>query len=86
MDTLKMREVKKFYPLVLPGVAKNSTLVPKNKKMSMTFKISNDFHTKQANQTSFQTKRQHCRDPQCCSSSESFLIEMASGVLKNSLV
>ena len=36
--------------------------------MSMTFKISNqDVHTKQANQKSFQTKRQHCCDPQCSS-------------------
>ena len=31
----------------------------------MTFKISNDIHTKQDNQKSFQTKRQHCCDPQC---------------------
>ena len=34
----------------------------------MTFKISNqDVHTKQAKQKSFQTKRQHCCDPQCSS-------------------
>ena len=32
----------------------------------MTFKISSqDVHTKQTNQKSFQTKRQHCCDPQC---------------------
>ena len=50
---------------------KNSTSVPKNKNMSIIFKISNDVHTKQANQKSFQTRRQHCCDPQCCNSSGS---------------
>ena len=69
MDMLKMRKLlKKIYPLVLPGVTKNQTSVSKNKKMSMTFKISNqNVHTKQTNQKSFQTKRQRCCDPQCSS-------------------
>ena len=41
--------------------------------MSMTFKISNqDVHTKQTNQKSSQTKRQHCCDPQCSSFSHKF--------------
>ena len=41
-------------------VTKNSTSVTKNKKMSMIFQLSNqDVHTKQTNQKSFQTKRQH---------------------------
>ena len=33
-------------------MTKSSTLVPKNKKMSMTFKISIDIDTKQANEKS----------------------------------
>ena len=49
--------------------------VPNNKKMSMTFKISNqDVHTKQTNQKSSQTKRQHCCDPQC---SGNYMLRMA---------
>ena len=68
MDILKMRKVFKNLPFTTPRVTKNSTSVPNNKKMSVTFKISNqDVHTKQTNQKSSQTKRQHCCDPQCSS-------------------
>ena len=50
MDILKMRKVLKHLSFGTPRVTKNSTSVPKNKKMSMTFKISNqDVHTKQPN-------------------------------------
>ena len=46
----------------------NSSSVPKNKRMSMTFKtFYQDVHSKQANLKSFQTKRQHCCDPECSS-------------------
>ena len=72
MDTLKMSQFLKILSLGTPRGDKNLTLVPKNKKMSMTFKISNDVHTKLTNQKSFQTKRQHCCDPQCSSILASF--------------
>ena len=66
-----MRKVFKNLSFTTPRVTKNSTSVPNNKKMSMTFKISNqDVHTKQTNQKSSQTKRQHCCDPQCSSNTE----------------
>ena len=68
MDIIKMRKGFKNLSFSTPRVTKKSTSVPKNNKMSMTFKISNqDVHTKQTNQKSFQTKRQHCCDPQCSS-------------------
>ena len=48
MDILKMRKVLKNLSFSTSRVTKNSTSVPKNKKTSMTFKISNhDVHTKQ---------------------------------------
>ena len=46
MDTLKMRKFLKILSLDTPRGDKNLTSVPKNKKMFMTFKISNDVHTK----------------------------------------
>ena len=74
MDILKMRKVLKSLSFSAPRVTKNSTSVPKNKKMSMTFKISNqDVHAKQTNQKSFQTKRQHCCDPQCSSNISKYI-------------
>ena len=63
-----MRKVLKNLSFSTPRVTKNSTYVPNNKTMSMTLKISSqDVHTKQTNQKSFQTKQQHCCDPQCSS-------------------
>ena len=48
MDILNMRKVFENLSFSTPRVTKNSTSVSINKKMSMTFTISNqDVHTKQ---------------------------------------